>query len=106
MNKTKETIETDAAAEGVDPAPYIAVVGDPFVSTTYYIVGEGQIILEGSGSVREAAFILIGMYYTCMVEYPKKAFCTFKFMQHELLGIGNDGSSVPSKLANFVKLLH
>lgn len=88
-----------------EPEPFVAVVGDPLISNTFYIIGEGSIIIEGVGSVREATAIMFGVYYACLLEYPKKAQCTYKFIQHEVMGMGIDGSSVPSKLANFLKQL-
>ena len=65
-NQTKRDILADAETVE-DPAPFVAVVGDPLSSTTFYLVREGDIILEGVGSVRDPTYLLLTMYYVCMV---------------------------------------
>ena len=87
------------------PALTAAKLGNPHEEPLFYLIGEGTILCEGSGTILNIVQALMAVYYVCNLEYPKNNSYTCLFIQYVILGLGNDGSSKPAKLVNFVKKL-
>lgn len=76
-------------------------------SCQYFILAEGEVVVDDVQDIREVYKILFGTYYVFNISYPKFLSCPLIFIQHYILNIPHKNklpSSLPSLHASLLKL--
>ena len=81
---------------GLVHSPLVVVLGDVFQASCEALVHiNGKPVLRGKNVLD--SILLVAVYYSLWLEFPKSCECTYKFIEFELFG-QKKGSKLPAKL--------
>ena len=85
------------------PTPYLATIGSPHTTDTFYIIVENQLALS-CHEFMDALTCLFISYYIFWLDCPTKCECTFKYLQTRVFDrYGAEDGHMQSKLLNLMK---
>jgi hypothetical protein len=99
LTATREEVQVMAELGG--PAPRLLWRGSFIRPSDWFLLCEGTIVNTGHSNLIKAVECLLGTFYTAEMEYPKKAFNTFSYIQVELLGLVP--KTIPPKVCTLIK---